>query len=304
MRTKLCSKVGIIVLSIMVALMLGWGLASIQNEKTAANNSAVFAVSEVARLADLVDVKNTADWSNTAALECVDNTKAYSASNPYKIASRSDLIKLAYLINESDDTGWCTYAYKMINHIDLSGYNWVPIGTDDKPFCGTFDGDGHSIYGLTIVDEDVDDVAKYAGLFGRIDLSSGMTGAIKRLGLKDTIIVSARNYVGALAGYVTTKHGIEDEWIGYENDERAYSEANLGIVSFAIEDCYNTGFIQGGKRVGGLVGFIENAVNPFSHKLSIFLNVNVVLPAILLRSFIFTFTKSLVVLSKSPAIYG
>ncbi|MBR4270860.1 MAG: hypothetical protein IKQ31_04245 [Clostridia bacterium] len=262
MKEKLHHSLSAIIISVFCVLILGVFLAeNIRFEKTAASNSAVFAVVNDERLDNLVDVENSVVWNENATLSCI-SEGSYSLSNPYKIANAEDLIKLAYLINISDDTGWCTYSYKMTNHIDLSGYNWMPIGTDDKPFCGIFDGDGHSIYGLTILDSENNEDNRYAGLFGKISLSSGMHGLIKRLGLKDSIIITARDYVGAMAGHISTPLAINNEWQGYENQDngdRAYSEVNFEHISFAIEDCYSIGYVQGGRRVGGLVGFIENA---------------------------------------------
>jgi hypothetical protein len=107
---------------------------------------------------------------------------------------------------------------------------WTPIGTDEEPFYGIFDGNGHVIRGLIITDarltrEDLNPgrengrfVGKYAGLFGYCKLSGrfaedGMTpiltGYIKNLGLEDGSVtagygpddVGDRLFVGPVAGY-------------------------------------------------------------------------------------------------------
>lgn len=47
--------------------------------------------------------------------------------------------------------------YILVSDIDLSIYsNWNAIGTYENRFCGTFDGDNHSITGLTILDTEID----------------------------------------------------------------------------------------------------------------------------------------------------
>ena len=45
--------------------------------------------------------------------------------------------------------------------VDISGMEWVPIGTKDNPFTGNFDGAGHTIKGLTITK-----YSDYVGFFG------------------------------------------------------------------------------------------------------------------------------------------
>ena len=52
--------------------------------------------------------------------------------------------------------------YMLAKDIDLSSDEWVPIGTADKPFTGTFNGNGSYIKGITMTDPN----AKVAGLFG------------------------------------------------------------------------------------------------------------------------------------------
>lgn len=53
--------------------------------------------------------------------------------------------------------------YILMANIDLSGYsNWVPIGSNTKPFTGQFDGNGFIIKNLTINRPSTD----YQGLFG------------------------------------------------------------------------------------------------------------------------------------------
>lgn len=57
--------------------------------------------------------------------------------------------------------------YVLTNDIDLSGYNnWVPIGTSSNPFTGTFDGNNHSIIGMTITNVTMDGYTGLAGMFG------------------------------------------------------------------------------------------------------------------------------------------
>lgn len=53
-----------------------------------------------------------------------------------------------------------TFNITLKEDIDLSGKLWIPIGTEDNPFRGTFDGNGHIITGLRAMGN------TYNGLFG------------------------------------------------------------------------------------------------------------------------------------------
>ena len=127
--------------------------------------------------------------------------------------------------------------YQLIENVSLrkpaaEKSNWVPIGTAphpytnvgaDKPFLGSFDGGGHSIFGLVIyAPGDV-----YQGMFGVV----GEGAEIKNLGLEGGS-VSGGGYVGSVAG------------------------KNEGTVL----NCYATGGVSGGGGVGGVAGYNSGTV--------------------------------------------
>jgi hypothetical protein len=68
--------------------------------------------------------------------------------------------------------------------------NWLPIGSDNKPFKGTFDGGGNTIVGVY-----VNSKKDSQGLFGTVDSS----GVIKKLVVSASYIEGER-YVGGLVG--------------------------------------------------------------------------------------------------------
>lgn len=87
--------------------------------------------------------------------------------------------------------------YVLLNNIDLGGVEWSPIGTAEKPFTGTLDGNGNTISGLAIT-KTTDGVA---GLFGHNN------GTIKNLTVSGNINADATGsennvaYIGGVAGY-------------------------------------------------------------------------------------------------------
>jgi hypothetical protein len=140
----------------------------------------------------------------------------------------------------ANTTSGLTRHYKLIEDAVLlppvapSQSNWTAIGDLNSPFTGSFDGDGHTITGLTI---DVSGILPVShpstsnqGMFGVI----GANAVVENLGLKEVGIIG-RNNIGGLAGQ------------------------NNGTV----QRCYVTGSVRGispgGVYVGGLVG--TNGIN-------------------------------------------
>ena len=83
------------------------------------------------------------------------------SSGKVTIFSADGLAWLAKQVNAGDLFSGKTVT--LTDDIDLSAYEWVPIGTQANPFCGTFDGGNHTISGMSIT---VSETNTIAGLFG------------------------------------------------------------------------------------------------------------------------------------------
>ncbi|MCK8487029.1 S-layer homology domain-containing protein [Paenibacillus sp. MBLB2552] len=85
---------------------------------------------------------------------------------------------------------------RLMNDIALTGVdNWRPLGGNGHaPFSGTFDGGGHRVTGISIVDDAADDGDNYdyAGFFGE------STGIVKNVGV--SVDIHAGIYAGGLIG--------------------------------------------------------------------------------------------------------
>ncbi len=145
-------------------------------------------------------------------------TDWYDASySTYYIHDDKDLAGLAYMVNSGTDFAGKTV--KLVNNITMDpDLQWTPIGTDTKPFKGTFDGSQKTIdglyYNLT--------AGKHAGLFGCI------TNATVKNVLISNAQVAADSDAGALAGIAT----------------------NSEIYNVFTDEC----LIRGNMRLGGIVG--------------------------------------------------
>ncbi|NLZ61250.1 MAG: hypothetical protein GX904_00460 [Acholeplasmataceae bacterium] len=181
----------------------------------------------------------------------------------YEIGSVEDLIGIE--MNKS---------YLLVQDLDLSGLEWVPLGSIEKPFRGIFDGNGHSITNLTITKRN----DSFNGLFAHVK------GIVKDLVLTNfSIDYTAQfiTYAGGLAGYLSgdvSNVRAEGSIKITNNVSNTYAGLLAGIsvatvtqtmkvkdfVANKINDVEVSGELQvSGKDfiyVGGLAGKISNTV--------------------------------------------
>ncbi|RGP16509.1 GLUG motif-containing protein [Parabacteroides gordonii] len=162
--------------------------------------------------------------------------------------------------------GFMSYYFALSADIDLSDYDWTPIGNITF-FKGNFDGRGHCVNGLKVMKvETVSGGSAYAGLFG-----STSVGILRNLGvcLADAgIQVNSTEravYAGGIAGYA---HKIFNCYVVGEGRIEIHSSSGFGyvvggIVGYldtdgSLANCYATVNVKvgskGGVYVGGIVG--------------------------------------------------
>ena len=121
---------------------------------------------------------------------------AGSATHPYRIGTAKQLAE----VNDCYSNGYKYFS--MVANINLanstalwnntSAEGWVPIGTDNIRFTGTFDGQGHTVTGLKIHRSQ-----NHQGIFG-----SAERAVFKNFSITGTVTTSESNqYVGGLVGY-------------------------------------------------------------------------------------------------------
>ena len=144
---------------------------------------------------------------------------------PYYIYNEEDLRQIANHLNSF---------FELKNDIVLTE-DWVPIGTEENPFTGGFNGAGYTISNIIINSEETSSV----GLFGYVNSSLEHNSYIKNVIIKDAQISSNGN-TGALIG---------DLLISKSN---IYSKTSLNI-----EDIFIIGGSISGTNVGALVANIS-----------------------------------------------
>lgn len=166
-------------------------------------------------------MKNATDWqaggeyTYTISLAAAKDLGYTIESNgSYTVTSADGLMNIAELVNG----GKTDINITLDTDIDLTGKDWMPIGTSN-PYTGTFDGGGHTIKGLTVTTND-----EYAGLFGWL----GDAGTVKNVVMEGVQIT--KNHSSGFAG---------------------------GVAGFSwgtIENCSVSGSVSGTVYVGGVVG--------------------------------------------------
>ena len=180
------------------------------------------------------------NWDGTADTSWY--TSAPDASE-YHISTAEQLAGLAQLVNaDPGTTNFAGKTFYLENDLDLSGHEWISIGTvlgGDYPeysFCGVFDGQGHVISNLYSHESYIEGADESHNLLRNALFGSVYNGEVKNLGVADAEI-----------------------WIDPKDD----SAAGKGILvdwmgKSKITNCWTSGSIYSGtkieKNIGGIVG--------------------------------------------------
>ena len=207
------------------------------------------------------------EFNNTSNM--YDGGNGLTAETPYQIASEATLKGFRDRVNIG--VNYSGMFFVLTDDITLTEA-WTPIGNGyrydvevTKIFKGTFDGNKHTISGLTdegyVPDPASEtDVKEYTyGLFGYVD-----GGTIKNVTLTDVSITGSDKLEngGGIVGYLhdgtVTDCSVSGSIGGFNGIAgivgRAYGEST-------ISGCTSSATITGVKNVGGVVGFINPSRN-------------------------------------------
>ena len=184
---------------------------------------------------------NAADsWDGSADTSWYTSAPDASA---YHISTAEQLAGLAQLVNtDPGTTNFAGKTFYLENDLDLSGHEWISIGTGrggTQPrysFCGVFDGQGHVISNLYSHESYIKGADESHNLLRNALFGSVYNGKVKNLGVANAEI-----------------------WIDPKDD----SAAGKGILvdwmgKSEITNCWTSGSIYSGtkieKNIGGIVG--------------------------------------------------
>ena len=121
-------------------------------------------------------------------------TSAPDASE-YHISTAEQLAGLAQLVNtDPGTTNFAGKTFYLENDLDLSGHEWISIGTvlgGDYPeysFCGVFDGQGHVISNLYSHESYIEGADESHNLLRNALFGSVYNGEVKNLGVANAEI--------------------------------------------------------------------------------------------------------------------
>ncbi|MEA1872195.1 MAG: GLUG motif-containing protein [Chloroflexota bacterium] len=141
----------------------------------------------------------------------------------YDLDAIRDNLSGSHLLMKDLDSATAGYT-EVASETANQGKGWDPIGTEDNPFTGNFDGQGYEIGDLFIDRPSQSNV----GIFGVVDAR----GFVRNVGVVNADVTGDRN-VGTLVGL------------------------SLGTVS----NSYSSGSVSGGDQVGGLIGLNAGTVS-------------------------------------------
>ena len=208
---------------------------------------------------DFTDIWTIEDGTSTPYIQGMISPNVTSIS--YAILLGSGTKEDPYLIHNAKElqamSGELDAYYKLAQDIDMtlvSAFN--PIGTEDAPFTGTLDGDGHKISNLTI-NYSLND----AGLLGYIKDAS-----VINLNLVDANVTTTAQYAGVIAGRVVGNSNMKQlnvsgsvtsssDYVGGLIGELNTAEKNIINISDVKA---NMSLVKGNDYIGGVIGNVSN----------------------------------------------
>ena len=200
-------------------------------------------------------------------------------NSPYLISNREQLDLFSSLVNSSDEYAGASYRLtadimyndladcehwgndNRTNEVNNPEHIWTPAGTEQRPFGGNFDGNGHTITGLYVFTS-----SDYAGFLGY-----ARNADILCLKLESAYIKTEKGFAGAVAGKFEntpdSEHKIQaccvsDSAIianGISGGIAGEFESNRATNGTVMSNCYSEGcyvYSLWDSIAGGLAGSV------------------------------------------------
>ena len=183
-------------------------------------------------------------------------------NNTISISSPAQLAGFVELVNGGN--AYEDYTVTLHSSLDLNGKEWTPIATGARSgsspsknsfkFKGIFDGNGNTIYNLSITTDPKDNPDQAIGLFGIVDGGTVMNLKFENVNINVPSSEMAAAAVGMLTGGGTVS-GIEVVSGSIKAIRGNGAVVGRMTKSGTIEECINRAAVSGtGANVGGIVG--------------------------------------------------
>jgi len=191
-----------------------------------------------------VNEGGTATFAFPTAAQYAAASPAAAADNDYVLDTANKTLTIhtakGAAFWSASGTAFLDYTVKLANNIDVSAFQWTPVGKDySNPFTGNFDGQGHTITGLT-VNVSANSAEVFAGLFGVVSL-----GTVENVTISGSVsaVCDAQVYAGGIAGVI----------LGQAADHLAYLKNCVSNVAVTAE-VNDAGSSWKSAFAGGLTG--------------------------------------------------
>lgn len=175
-----------------------------------------------------------------------------TASLPKKEGENTHLIILGYPDFEETENGYNVYTLKGLKEfgdavndgntfsgkqitlkadVDLKDLNWTSIGTEAKPFSGTFEGNGKTIKNLTIIENEAKEGKAFIGFFGYAKNATVKNVVFENVDINIPCldIDHSQGHIGAVAGSLEGTSTIEN--VTVKGDVMVYSTKSANGAS-------------------------------------------------------------------------
>lgn len=193
-----------------------------------------------------------------------------SQNAPYRISKPQDLVRMSEVMNvlaQKSEIFKDQY-FLLTNDIDLSGVNYVPMGSDTETdskvslapgFAGTFDGNGHTVRNISVLES-----LRSTGLFGTV-----RGGTIRNLTVENITIKYSNKWAGGLVGdmvggsiencHVKNANIGEETYPGVLPAYRIGGLIGISRQTLTVSDCsVDNATLASGFAIGGLIGGPQN----------------------------------------------
>ena len=211
----------------------------------------------------------TAISTNLTTEECLEKgiatysmTAAKAREYGYQVVSTAEELKNALISNPNAKV-------VLTGDIDMTGIDWIPVGTEDNPFKGNIYGNGYTIRNLNVESSN-----QYSGLFGVFE-GQAFDIKMENCTVKDTRgndvagMGGTGVFAGKMSGYGINIQIIDCNVYGRDNagllagivtGERKDSGARFVLNSYeklALENCKTSGYVYSEYAAGGIAGMYD-----------------------------------------------
>ena len=156
--------------------------------------------------------------------------------SPYQITNAGELKWFRDTVN----SGTTDIHARLLHDIDLKNVSWEPIGTQEKPYNGTFDGNAYIISNFRLGDYTKSDPISEKGLFGRIGSGGTIQDVVVKVDHMGSIM-NANNFNVTKCGLIAAYNAGTIQRCSARVNYTLYVTGEFGVIAYqnsgTIENC-------------------------------------------------------------------